>query len=90
MTSNQKARPLLTWMAAAAVETQGDDETRREQEEKLILTAWRNMSSAVQLHSKAPGPVLSFLSRQRQSTRTRRAPFPPPQPSSDHPSPAGV
>ncbi|XP_036959421.1 protein Hook homolog 3-like [Acanthopagrus latus] len=84
MTSNQEARHFDTMTTAAAPE--GDNtRSRQEQEEKLILTAWQNMSSALQQHSlcecsTAPGPAQSFLSKQRQSTQARRALSPRLQP----------
>ncbi|XP_061888831.1 protein Hook homolog isoform X2 [Entelurus aequoreus] len=48
-----------------------------QQEERLLLKAWKNMSSALQQQTldgdlRPSGPVQSFLSRQRQSSRRRR------------------
>ncbi|KAL3067403.1 hypothetical protein OYC64_017188 [Pagothenia borchgrevinki] len=78
MASNKEAGPLdIT--TAAPEDTQGDGiKSRQDQEEKLILTAWQSMSSALQQNSvfkdyKAPGPAQSFLAKQRQSTQARRA-----------------
>ncbi|XP_074484956.1 protein Hook homolog 3-like [Sebastes fasciatus] len=79
MTSNEEARPFDTMTTAAPEDTQGDDtRSRQEQEEKLILTAWQSMSSALRQHSlckdsRASGPAQSFLAKQRQSTQARRA-----------------
>ncbi|XP_060907826.1 protein Hook homolog 2-like [Labrus mixtus] len=81
MTSNKKARPFETPLEtpAAPEDLQGEN-TRpgHEEEEKLILTAWQSMSSALQQHSlcecsRVAGPAQSFLSKQRQSTQARRA-----------------
>ncbi|XP_042254479.1 protein Hook homolog 2-like [Thunnus thynnus] len=76
MTSNEKARPFDTMTAE---DSQGDNtRSRWEQEEKLILTAWQSMSSALQQQSlcedsRTPGTAQSFLAKQRQSTQARRA-----------------
>ncbi|XP_051239864.1 protein Hook homolog 2-like [Dicentrarchus labrax] len=81
MTSHREAT-----LAAAPEDTQTDNtRSRQEQEEKLILTAWQSMSSALQQHSlsensRAPGLAQSFLSKQRQSTQARRALSPRLQP----------
>ncbi|XP_049900609.1 protein Hook homolog 2-like [Epinephelus moara] len=86
MTSNEEARPFGTMTTAAPEDTQGDDmKSRQEQEEKLILTAWQSMSSALQQHSlckdpRPPGPTQSFLAKQRQSTQARRVLSPQLQP----------
>ncbi|XP_016116949.1 protein Hook homolog 2-like [Sinocyclocheilus grahami] len=48
--------------------------SRRDQEEKLIISAWYNMGMA--LHQKVSGsgsgPAQSFLAQQRQWTQARR------------------
>ncbi|XP_071360953.1 protein Hook homolog 2-like [Trachinotus anak] len=84
MTTNKDDR--LFDATAAPVDSQGDDtRSRQEQEEKLILSAWKSMSSALQRHSLcedsgAPAPAQSFLSKQRQSTQARRVLSPQLQP----------
>ncbi|XP_039678348.1 protein Hook homolog 2-like [Perca fluviatilis] len=87
MASNKETRPLDTMTVAAPEETQGDNDTRSRQkkEEKLIVTAWQSMSSALRQlslckDSRAPGPAQSFLAKQRQSTQARRALSPRLQP----------
>ncbi|XP_041790161.1 protein Hook homolog 3-like [Chelmon rostratus] len=86
MTSNKEARPFDSMTRAAPEDSQSDNpRSRQEQEEKQILTAWQNMSSALQQHSRcehssASGPAQSFLSKQRQSTQARRALSPRLQP----------
>ncbi|XP_026216332.1 protein Hook homolog 3-like [Anabas testudineus] len=88
MTSNKEAT-LFDAMTTAAPELQDSEgattRSRQEQEEELILAAWRSMSSALQQHglcedSKAPGPAQSFLAKQRKSTQSRRALSPQLQP----------
>ncbi|KAM7393734.1 hypothetical protein PAMP_020584 [Pampus punctatissimus] len=72
MTSNEKTS---TFNTMSAEDCHGyNTRSRREQEEKLILTAWQSMSSALQQQSlcedsRAPE---SFLAKQRQSTQARR------------------
>ncbi|XP_031720364.1 protein Hook homolog 2-like [Anarrhichthys ocellatus] len=86
MTSEEEAGPFDTLTTAVAEDTRDDDSrSRQEKEEKLILTAWQSMSSALRQHSlykdsRAPGPAQSFLAEQRQSTRARRALSPRLQP----------
>ncbi|KAF3687247.1 Protein Hook -like protein 2 [Channa argus] len=79
MSSNKEAR-LFDAMTTAAPKQDFEGDTarsRQEQEEKLIITAWKRMSSALQQHSvcedpRAPGPAQSFLAMQRKSTQARR------------------
>ncbi|XP_050926774.1 protein Hook homolog 2-like [Lates calcarifer] len=86
MTTNKNARLFDTTMTAGPEDSQGRNmRSRPEQEEKLILTAWKSMSSALQQHSlcedsAAPGPAQSFLAKQRQSTQARRVLSPRLQP----------
>ncbi|XP_069386856.1 protein Hook homolog 3-like [Paralichthys olivaceus] len=76
MTTKEDVRLFDT--TAATQDSQGDNtRSRQEQEERLILTAWKSMSSTLHRHSlcedsAAPGPAQSFLAQQRQSTLTRR------------------
>ncbi|TWW58561.1 hypothetical protein D4764_06G0000910 [Takifugu flavidus] len=55
-------------------------DTRQDEEEEVILAAWRTMTSALQRHhlsnDSTSGPTQSFLTRQRQSTKARRGPGP--------------
>ncbi|KAK5866428.1 hypothetical protein PBY51_020619 [Eleginops maclovinus] len=80
MASNKEAEPFdITKAAQEDIRSEGI-KYREEQEEKLILTAWQSMSSALRQHSvckdyKAQGPAQSFLAKQRQSTQARRALF---------------
>ncbi|KAM7418599.1 hypothetical protein PAMA_015959 [Pampus argenteus] len=73
MTSNEKTSTFDTMTPEDCHEY--DTRSRQEQEEKLILTAWQSMSSALQQQqslcedSRAPE---SFLAKQRQSTQARR------------------
>ncbi|XP_061736248.1 protein Hook homolog isoform X2 [Nerophis ophidion] len=59
-----------------AQDCQGEN-LKLQQEEQLLLNAWKNMSSALQQQTldgdlRPSGPVQSFLSKQRQSSRRRR------------------
>ncbi|XP_054635057.1 protein Hook homolog 2-like [Dunckerocampus dactyliophorus] len=75
MTSEKKASQCDTRMAE---HRRGENSKfRREQEEELLLKAWENMSFALRQQTvyedlRPPGPVQSFLSKQRQSSRRRR------------------
>ncbi|TNM85994.1 hypothetical protein fugu_008265 [Takifugu bimaculatus] len=55
-------------------------DTRQDEEEEVILAAWRTMTSALQRHhlsnDSTSGPTQSFLTRQRQATKARRGPGP--------------
>ncbi|XP_034397089.1 protein Hook homolog 3-like [Cyclopterus lumpus] len=79
MTSKEEAGLFDTMTTAASEENEVDDiRSRQEKEEKLILTAWQSMSSALRQHSlckdfRTPGPAQSFLAKQRQATQARRA-----------------
>ncbi|XP_061736247.1 protein Hook homolog isoform X1 [Nerophis ophidion] len=60
----------------AQQDCQGEN-LKLQQEEQLLLNAWKNMSSALQQQTldgdlRPSGPVQSFLSKQRQSSRRRR------------------
>ncbi|XP_051898002.1 protein Hook homolog 3-like isoform X2 [Pristis pectinata] len=54
------------------------NKSQRDQEEKLIISAWYNMGMALhqkvtEERSRGPGQSLSFLAQQRQATNARRA-----------------
>ncbi|XP_024861870.1 protein Hook homolog 3-like [Kryptolebias marmoratus] len=75
MSSNQQVCQLEAMKAAAseADDCQGvKTKWRPEQEEKLILTAWKHMQRGPSGAPAAPGPPRSFLAEQRQLTRDRR------------------
>ncbi|XP_038640586.1 protein Hook homolog 3-like isoform X2 [Scyliorhinus canicula] len=53
------------------------NKSQRDQEEKLIISAWYNMGMALhqkvsEERSRGPGPAQSFLAQQRQATNARR------------------
>ncbi|XP_055080805.1 protein Hook homolog 2-like [Periophthalmus magnuspinnatus] len=59
--------------AAPQGSSSGERRTMQDQEEELILTAWRHMSTVLHKHGfteepRLPGPAQSFLARQRLST----------------------
>ncbi|XP_003797967.1 protein Hook homolog 2 isoform X2 [Otolemur garnettii] len=52
--------------------------SQREQEEKLLISAWYNMGMALQQHAgeeRAPTHAQSFLAQQRLATNARRGPL---------------
>ncbi|XP_006730606.2 protein Hook homolog 2 isoform X2 [Leptonychotes weddellii] len=52
--------------------------SQREQEEKLLISAWYNMGMALQQRAgeeRAPAHAQSFLAQQRLATNTRRGPL---------------
>ncbi|XP_023258315.1 protein Hook homolog 2-like [Seriola lalandi dorsalis] len=75
MTTNKDVRPFDTMTTPSPEDS---TRSRQEQEETLILTAWKSMSSALQRHSLCEDSgAQSFLAKQRQSTQARRVLSPP-------------
>ncbi|XP_069021998.1 protein Hook homolog 3-like [Embiotoca jacksoni] len=81
MTGNKEAGLFDTTKPAASeklLQQQRDSQrdntkSRQEQEEKLIMTAWKNMQHSLCEDSRAAGLPQSFLAQQRRSTQARRA-----------------
>ncbi|XP_023189207.1 protein Hook homolog 2-like [Xiphophorus maculatus] len=77
MSSDSEACRSDALQAAASQPLDSQSETtwsRQEQEEKLILAAWRTMQQSLsEKDLAAPGLPQSFLAKQRRSTQARRA-----------------
>ncbi|XP_008406820.1 protein Hook homolog 2-like isoform X2 [Poecilia reticulata] len=84
MSSDSEACRSETLQAAASQTPDSQSETprsRQEQEEKLILAAWRTMQQSLsEKEPAAPGLPQSFLAKQRRSTQARRARSARPEP----------